>query len=225
MDQKVAFFTELFALDEDEDETEDSEDPAVIMRQFKAPCKPHISEEEEAPLERTTSALVPNASSSQAASSSIQSSSQPTRMPPAIGNSNTSSPVEVVKPAKAAPKMKGKRKRVHSPKLIPDSQQIFKGLAFCMISQLLTKALLTKILCLDFIPNNDVSPSRRFRINKAMERGALWVREWRPDVTHIIADKYLTYKDIVSFLKLNAIPVILRATSDLKIEADCSRQA
>lgn len=40
-----------------------------------------------------------------------------------------------------------------------------------------------------------------------MERGALWVREWRTDVTHIIADKRLTYKDITSFLKLSSIPV------------------
>lgn len=224
MDQKVAFFTELFGLDEDEDETEDPEDAAVIMRQFKAPCKPHNNSEEAAPLERTTSAAVSNASS-QAASSSIKSPSELVRVPSAIENPSSFRPVEVVKPAKAAPKRKGKRKRGQSPELIPDSQQIFKGLAFCMIAQLPKKALLTKILCLDFIPNNDVSPSRRFRIKKAVERGALWVREWRPDVTHIIADKYLTYKDIVSFLKLSAVPVIPRAMSNSKIEANCSRQA
>lgn len=66
---------------------------------------------------------------------------------------------------------------------------------------------------LDFFPNDDVAQARRARMRKAMERGALWARNWRDDVTHIIADKGLCYNDLISYLKVSALPVsALKAT-------------
>ena len=59
----------------------------------------------------------------------------------------------------------------------------------------------------DFLPPNDVAPARRLRIKKALEWGALWVKEWSPDVTHIIVDGDLVYQDVLSYLKIPAIPV------------------
>lgn len=40
-----------------------------------------------------------------------------------------------------------------------------------------------------------------------MEFGALWVREWRDDITHLIADKSIPYNDILRFLKISSLPV------------------
>ena len=40
-----------------------------------------------------------------------------------------------------------------------------------------------------------------------MERGALWVREWRDGITHIIVDREFSYDQVISFLKIPAIPV------------------
>lgn len=58
-----------------------------------------------------------------------------------------------------------------------------------------------------FIPNNDVAPSRRLRIRKVLERGALWVREWRDGITHVIVDDELKYNQVMSFLKIPSLPV------------------
>ena len=40
-----------------------------------------------------------------------------------------------------------------------------------------------------------------------MEWGALWIREWRDGVTHIIADKDLCYDDVLKALKMSSLPV------------------
>ncbi len=40
-----------------------------------------------------------------------------------------------------------------------------------------------------------------------MEWGATWIREWKDSITHIIVDKELCYKDLLNFLKLDALPV------------------
>lgn len=58
-----------------------------------------------------------------------------------------------------------------------------------------------------FFPNNDVAPSRGFRIRKAMEWGATWIKEWRGSITHVIVDKELCHKDLLNFLKVDALPV------------------
>ncbi|KAL8957467.1 MAG: hypothetical protein Q9183_006051, partial [Haloplaca sp. 2 TL-2023] len=78
---------------------------------------------------------------------------------------------------------KRKRKRGQSPNLLPESEQIFKGLRFY------------------FLPNDDVTPSRKLRIKRALERGALWVKQWNDGVTHIIVENHLTFDDLLKYLK------------------------
>ncbi|KAL8629404.1 hypothetical protein Q9189_004854, partial [Teloschistes chrysophthalmus] len=85
---------------------------------------------------------------------------------------------------------KRKRKRSQSLELLPKAQQTFQGLRFY------------------FIPNDDVTPARKLRIRKARERGAFWVKEWTESITHVIADKRLTYDDIIKFLKLSSMPFL-----------------
>lgn len=50
-----------------------------------------------------------------------------------------------------------------------------------------------------------------------MEWGALWIREWRDGVTHVIVDKDLCYDDVLRSLKLSSLPVRI-----LMSELDCS---
>lgn len=40
-----------------------------------------------------------------------------------------------------------------------------------------------------------------------MEWGALWVKEWRSSVTHVIVDRDLCFNDVLKFLKLPSLPV------------------
>jgi len=40
-----------------------------------------------------------------------------------------------------------------------------------------------------------------------MEFGALWVREWREGISHVIVDKDLGYADVIAFLKVASLPV------------------
>lgn len=91
--------------------------------------------------------------------------------------------------AKMAPTVGKKRKRGKSLDLLPEAQQIFRGLRFF------------------FVPNDDIAPSRKLRIKRALERGAIWIKEWDQGITHIIVDKSLTYSDILKFLKIVSIPV------------------
>ncbi|KAK4105427.1 hypothetical protein N658DRAFT_512881 [Parathielavia hyrcaniae] len=55
--------------------------------------------------------------------------------------------------------------------------------------------------CLSFyyIPNNDIAPARKLRIGKAQEYGAMWVRDLA-DASHVIVDKHLEYRDIENIL-------------------------
>lgn len=57
------------------------------------------------------------------------------------------------------------------------------------------------------MPNDDIAPARKLRIRKAMEFGALWVRQWQENVTHIVVDKDICYQDVLKFLKLSSLPV------------------
>lgn len=58
-----------------------------------------------------------------------------------------------------------------------------------------------------FFPNNDVAPARRLRIQKAMEYGANWAKDWGDNITHVIVDKDLLFQDVLKFLKLDHLPV------------------
>jgi DNA polymerase IV len=83
----------------------------------------------------------------------------------------------------------GKRKRKEtSIRLVPEGQRYLSGLVFF------------------FIPPDDIAPQRRARITKAREYGATWARDWTEDITHVVADSHLTYADILSFLRVDALP-------------------
>ncbi|KAL2353899.1 polymerase [Cryomyces antarcticus] len=86
------------------------------------------------------------------------------------------------------PRASGKRRRDDAIQLAPEARQVFKDLAFY------------------FFPNNDVHPARRMRITKALEYGALWIKEWVPGVTHVIVDRSMTYSHVTGFLKLASLP-------------------
>ncbi len=86
-----------------------------------------------------------------------------------------------------------KRKRSPPRKVIPEANQIFKGLSFY------------------YIPNDDIAPARRLRINKAREYGAQWARELS-DATHVIVDRKLAWRDIEPTLstvaKLDSLAIV-----------------
>ncbi|KAL2132305.1 hypothetical protein VTI74DRAFT_3968 [Chaetomium olivicolor] len=50
-----------------------------------------------------------------------------------------------------------------------------------------------------YIPNNDIAPARKLRIGRAQEFGARWVRNLA-EASHVIVDKHLAYRDIESLL-------------------------
>ncbi|KAF7853420.1 hypothetical protein EAF04_010712 [Stromatinia cepivora] len=81
-----------------------------------------------------------------------------------------------------AKKVTGKKEKPL--KLVPLKGRVFEGLNFF------------------FLPNDDKSPLRRARITKARERGATWVRDINEPITHLIIDKSLTRKDVVTYLKV-----------------------
>jgi DNA polymerase lambda/DNA polymerase IV len=77
------------------------------------------------------------------------------------------------------------RKRKRDPsaslKMVPELEQIFRGLSFY------------------YIPDNDVAPIRKIRINRAREHGVQWNRTL-DGATHVVVDKHLAFKDIESIL-------------------------
>ncbi|EFY90965.1 hypothetical protein J3458_003192 [Metarhizium acridum] len=88
-----------------------------------------------------------------------------------------------------SPSMALKKRKRDSINLRPEQEQIFKGLLFY------------------YIPNNDIAPVRRLRINKAREYGALWT----PDVesaTHVIVDKGIQYEDVEKVVSGQKVKVV-----------------
>ncbi|GAB0136154.1 hypothetical protein EsDP_00004466 [Epichloe bromicola] len=73
--------------------------------------------------------------------------------------------------------VKGKKRKRESLNIRPEKEQVFKDLRFY------------------YIPNDDIAPARRLRINKAREFGASWTRD-PLTATHIIVDKDIAYSDV-----------------------------
>ena len=92
-------------------------------------------------------------------------------------------PVNTAATMSAKPKTTGKRKRGDNVKLVPEAQQVFRGLQFY------------------FFPNDDKHPARRMRIHKALEFGATWLKDWDDSVTHVIADRSMDFDLFMKFLK------------------------
>ncbi|KAJ0386864.1 hypothetical protein COL922a_003484 [Colletotrichum nupharicola] len=96
-----------------------------------------------------------------------------------------------------------KRKREPSLKLVPEVQQVLRGMR------------------LYFIPNDDIAPARKIRIRKSQEYGASWVRNLE-DATHVIVDKKLEWKNIEKILSsTNASPAYTVVTEEYPL--DCVR--
>ncbi|PYH44483.1 DNA-directed DNA polymerase IV [Aspergillus saccharolyticus JOP 1030-1] len=92
---------------------------------------------------------------------------------------------------KKAVSVSGKGKRQCAARLVPEPQQIFKGLVFF------------------FFPNNTASALRRLRIQRALDYGASAAETWGDHVTHVIVDKGITYHDVTKHLHLETVPVAL----------------
>lgn len=86
----------------------------------------------------------------------------------------------------AKPTTMPKRKRAAPP--IPQAQQMLRG------QQLF------------FLPDNDIAQGRRLRIQKAQEYGAVWVKKWCDNITHIIVDHGITYANIIKYLGIPRVP-------------------
>ncbi|KAH8905379.1 hypothetical protein BR93DRAFT_881188 [Coniochaeta sp. PMI_546] len=80
-------------------------------------------------------------------------------------------------PSASSTMRKRKRSSSSSLKMVPESEQIFRGLSFY------------------YIPDNDIAPIRKIRITRAREHGVQWIRTLN-GATHIVVDKNLVYKDI-----------------------------
>ncbi|GAB7361006.1 hypothetical protein MBLNU230_g1049t1 [Neophaeotheca triangularis] len=98
-------------------------------------------------------------------------------------------PVEIQPPRQYGPlSATGKRKRNNELPALPEEQQIFKDLHFY------------------FFPNSDGHPARRMRINKALQFGATWQKDWSPHVTHVVVDSNMDYALLMKYLKLEKLP-------------------
>lgn len=65
------------------------------------------------------------------------------------------------------------------------------------------------------MPNNDIAPARKKRIEKAQEFGAVWARDWSDEVTHVIADMYLRLSDVKKAVGHDRLKVRLGVAFDL----------
>ena len=82
-----------------------------------------------------------------------------------------------------------KGKKFAKIKGIPQVDQIFTGSMFY------------------FIPNDDVAPPRKMRIQRALQYGATWERVWSARVTHVIVDSYVEMSDVVKHFRVEKLPV------------------
>lgn len=108
-----------------------------------------------------------------------------------------SSPVGGKKTAAKATGALGKRKRdAKELDMVSEKKRIFNGMRFF------------------YLPNDDIAPVRKIRIKKAREHGALWMREYNEEVSHLIVDNDLTYEDVAKYLKLSQIPQTIIVNED-----------
>lgn len=96
------------------------------------------------------------------------------RIPPKLASS--SSLMRVGATLASAANTTTKRKKHGKVTLRPEGEQIFKGLLFY------------------YIPDNEIAPARRLRIQKAREYGAVRTSD-AAEATHVIVDRDIVYKD------------------------------
>lgn len=101
--------------------------------------------------------------------------------------SSTSTPIRVVgiNPRPIAVAKPKKAKKELKVVLAPESRRLFKGMTFCKFAvRIQTVKISTdwKSPWADFVPNNtSTSGARRFRVNKAIEYGAVCSNDWTND--------------------------------------------
>lgn len=177
---KDDFFRDLDGLDYLSDDEQDAGGIAALIRRTNT-----------APTEFTRSStehkendILPSASSKRHSSvvtaSAAEKPPRSTRTVPR--NQSETSMARRTKPHQSEQSEGRRKRRTQSIQTIPESGQIFKGLKFF------------------FVPNNDISPSRRLRIQRSQEYGASWAQTWSSDVTHVIVDKGLDYKELLKVL-------------------------
>ncbi|RPB28455.1 hypothetical protein L211DRAFT_833419 [Terfezia boudieri ATCC MYA-4762] len=125
----------------------------------------------------------------------------PKRSIPAAASSSPSKAQRHITTPKANVKASASkpRKGKKEPKVVlaPESQQLFKGMTFY------------------FVPNTLTSGARRMRVNKAIEYGAVCSNDWANDeITHIIADRHLQYKNVLNILKVAEIPDNIKVVNE-----------
>ena len=204
--KKKALFEGLYALDEDsQDETEELSRIETILPKIKPPTtvknrnaprnargntsflqhpKNVLGRTVSAPLQPSVSSHVPATRAPPSSHLSFTPRANVLTQKHLSNDLKQKTASKMNKTTKPAPK----RKRGQSLQLVPESQQIFRGLSFY------------------FYPNNDIAAPRKIRIRKAIEFGAVWTKEWSEDVTHIIVDDDLNYEDLLKHLKVDSLP-------------------
>jgi DNA polymerase IV len=97
---------------------------------------------------------------------------------------------------------KKKLRKENSIKLVLEKDQIFKGQTFY------------------YIPPDSMSLLRRTRITKAREFGATYTESLTPNTTHIVVDKDIIFRDVMTFLKLETLPPnIILVTEEYPVDS------
>ncbi|KAK3900718.1 hypothetical protein C8A05DRAFT_17002 [Staphylotrichum tortipilum] len=119
---------------------------------------------------------------------------------PAAATAASSSPAEPSPSTATAMRKRKRQSLTKSAPTVPESAQIFRGLAFY------------------YIPNNDIAPARKLRIAKAQEYGAQWVRNLA-DATHVVVDKHLEYKDMENLVGPEPSPSLVIVNEEYPIDS------
>ena len=213
-EEKKAFFNDLYQLDHESDGLEEKSDASAVLAKSRiftsrtSKSKAVDASHPHRPLDRTSSTPIYSGSHSFPGSSTRHQVLRSTADSSNIEATEDQAIVDI--PEQPFGNQVGmttagrKRKRGQSFDVLPDSQQIFKGLSIF------------------FFPNNDVAPARAFRIRKALERGALWIKTWREGITHVVVDKNLSHKDLLTFLEIRSLPQDIIVVNE-DYPADCIR--
>jgi DNA polymerase IV len=222
---KKAFYAELEALSNDDDDNDDFSEGESghrsTSRTFRLAPVPDWSQSQLQAPRRTLSAPLPNATPVVVGAAKIirgtpidaRSTPKPRNR---AGQTVTETLIITDTPLEQRPRANGNLQRPASsplslstvpadtPTLTPAS--FFKGTAKKRKRSGLTNQLepprsqLFAGLAFFYVPNDDRNKVRKLRIAKAKEHGAAWVRQVRL-ATHVIVDKDLVWKDIEPILK------------------------
>jgi DNA polymerase IV len=211
---KDAFFKALEQLDCLTDDPEDEADIELshIIKRSRNSDKTSSSNycKDTPPFKLLRATSAPQSTSTSIASSSTHSkilSPGSDGLQPGVKRSNTTGSLT----GRSEADKQSKRRRVITPRTVPEEQQIFKNLVFCEYLAICSQDIIQLLTVSQvFFPNNDVSPLRRLRIQRAQEYGATWAKTWEAHITHVIVDKGLMFQDVLKHLKLEAFPVSIR---------------